>query len=195
MRLLGFVTIVSLGVSLAAAPALADSKYYVVVRGVEEAAGVKTGIQPELQKLFTEELKKHPEFTLEKPAGLPDDPEQLAEELKKRKLKAFEVTLRVLDVVRETKPPAPGKQYRVLVRGIKLNVFGDTIPEKVMALGGDGEAQVGTEIGRGTDEEKEGKSLLMDASKDAIKQAVDMTVTKLNLAGKPAKLGGKKKKS
>ena len=75
-----------------------------------------------------------------------------------------------------------------------MSVFGDTLPEKVMAIGGDGESSVGAEIGKNEDQDKLGKSLLIDASKEAIKQAVDMTVTKLNLAGKPAKLGGKKKK-
>jgi hypothetical protein len=171
----------------------ADSKYYVVVRGVDEAANVKSGVVGELKQLFTDELKRHPEFTLERPAGLPEDPQAMFDELKKRKLKAFEVTLKVLGVTRETKPPSTGKQYRVLVRGIKLNVFGDTIPEKVMALGGDGESQVGAEIGKNTDEEKEGKQLLLEASKEAIKQAVDMTVTKLNLNDRQVKLRSKKK--
>jgi hypothetical protein len=178
-----------------ASPVLAaNAKYYVIVRGVDEAAGVKSDVVPELRKLFTEELKKHPEFTLEAPAGLPEDPEAMVEDLKKRKLRAFEVTLKVLDVSKEVKPPPSGKQYRVLVRGIKLSVFGNTVPDKVVAIGGDGESSVGAEVGRQADLDKEGKALLLDCAGQAIKQAVDMTVTKLNLAGKPApKLGGKKK--
>jgi hypothetical protein len=179
-----------------AQPARADAtgKYYVVVRGVEEAEHAKSGMVDELKKLFVDEIKRHPEFTLEAPPGLPTDPEAMSNELKKRKLRAFELTLKVLDVVREEKPPAPGKQYKTLVRGIKLSVFGDTLPEKVMAIGGDGESQVASELGAHEDVEKEGKSLLVDASKEAIKQAVDMTVTKLNLAGKPEKTPSKKKK-
>jgi hypothetical protein len=176
-------------------PARADKpgKYYVVVRGVEEADKAHSGIVDDLKRLFVEEIKRHPELTLDPPPGLPTDPEAMSNELKKRKLRAFELTLKVLDVVREVKPPPAGKQYRVLVRGIKLSVFGDTLPEKVMAIGGDGESQVGSEIGLHENEEKEGKSLLIDASKEAIKQAVDMTVTKLNLAGKPEKTPKKKK--
>jgi len=177
-------------------PARAEKagKYYVVVRGVEEAEKAKSGIADELKRLFVEEIKRHPEFTLEPPPGLPADPEAMSNELKKRKLRAFELTLKVLDVVREVKPPPAGKQYRVLVRGIKLSVFGDTLPEKVMAIGGDGESQVGAEIAAHTDEEKEGRALLIDASKEAIQQAVDMTVNKLNIAGKPEKTAPKKKK-
>jgi hypothetical protein len=183
----------ALALMLLCTPARAgQSKYYVVVRGVEEAEKAKSGIVDDLKRLFVEEIKRHPELTLDPPPGLPTDPEAMSNELKKRKLRAFELTLKVLDVVREVKPAPTGKQYRVLVRGIKLSVFGDTLPEKVMAIGGDGESQVGSEIGAHENEEKEGKSLLIDASKEAIKQAVDMTVTKLNLAGKPEKKPAKK---
>ena len=168
-------------------------KYYVVVRGVDEAQGVSSGMVAELKALFLAELKKHPEFTLDTPAGLPADPEAMDEELKKRKIKALEVTLKVLSVTREVKPPKDGKQYRVLVRGIKLAVFGDALPTKVMAIGGDGESEAGAEIGKTADLDKEGKALLLDVSREAIKQAVDMTVNKLNLAGKPEKSEKRKK--
>jgi hypothetical protein len=161
-------------------------KYYLVIRGIDEAKGVQSGVVPELTELFTAELKKHPEFTLVAPAGLPTDPEAMDEELKKRKIKALEVTLKVLEVTRAINPPKEGKQYRVLVRGIKLSVFGDTLPSKVVAIGGDGEASAGAEVGKQADLDKEGKALLLDVSRDAIKQAVDMTVNKLNLNDKPA---------
>ena len=42
--------------------------------------------------------------------------------------------------------------------------------------------------------EKEGKPLLMDAAKEAIHQAVDMTVNKLKLGDAPVKLKTPKKK-
>lgn len=174
------------------AQAAGRAKYYVVVRGVDEAEGVSSGILAELRELFVAELGRHPELTLEPPPGLPEEPEAMKAELKKRKLKAFEVTLKVLSVTRELKPPAPGKQYQVLHRGIKLSVFGDTLPEKIVAIGGDGDAMVGADVGRQEDLEREAKVLLLDCAKEAVKQAVDMTVHKLNLAGKA---GAKKKKS
>ena len=170
-----------------------SSKYYEEVRGVTEADGVSSGITDELKKLFEAELARHKEFTLERPAGLPTEPEAMVAELKKRKLKAFQLVLKVLAVTRKVEPPPPGKQYQVLTRGIKLSVLGDTIPEKIMAIGGDGEAQIGAEVGKQQDLEVEGKKLLAEAAKDALKQAVDMTVTKLALAGKTVKLKKKKK--
>ena len=181
------------GITSAAAPARAATRYYVVVRGVDEAAGVDSGIRDEALRLFTEELKHHPELTLEAPAGLPTEPEALKAALRAKKMKALEVTLRILGVTQAVNPPPPGKQYRVLVRGIKLAVFGDTLPDKVLAIGGDGDAQVGVEIGANANIDKEGKPALLDATKEAVKQAVDMTVTKLKLGDKTPKLKGKKK--
>jgi hypothetical protein len=177
----------------AAAPARA-AKYYVVVRGVDEAEGVNSGIRDEALKLFSAELGRHPELTLEAPPGLPTEPEALKAALKAKKLKALEVTLRILSVTQELNPPPPGKRFRVLVRGIKLAVFGDTLPDKVLAIGGDGDAQVGVEIGAETNADKEGKPALLDATKEAVKQAVDMTVAKLKMGDKVPKLKGAKKK-
>jgi hypothetical protein len=178
-----------------ATPAWA-AKYYVVVRGVEDAEGVHSGIKDEALKVFKDELARHPELTLTPPPGLPtgEDPEALKTALKAKNMKALELTLRILSVSQAVNPPPPGKQYRVLVRGIKLSVFGDSLPEKVLSLGGDGESQVGAEIGANANIDKEGKPLLLDASKEAVKQAVDMTVAKLKMGDKTKKLPPKKKK-
>jgi hypothetical protein len=170
------------------APAFA-AKFYVVVRGVEDAEGVHSGIKDEALKLFKDELARHPELTLTPPPGLPpdSDPDAVKEALKQKHIKALELTLRILNVNQAINPPPPGKQYRVLVRSIKLSVFGNSLPDKVLAIGGDGESQIGAEIGANADLAKEGKPLLLDATKEAVKQAVEMTVTKLKFGDKPVK--------
>ena len=179
-----------------ASPATANPlKYYVVVRGVDEAPGVHSGITSEAQKIFLDELRKHSELTLEPPPGLPSDPDQLKDALKAKKMSAYELTLRILSITQQTNPPPAGKQFRVLVRGIKLSVIGDTIPDKVMAIGGNGDAQVGTEIAPNANEDKEGKGALLDATKDAVRQAVDLTVEKLKLSGKSAPAKKRKAKA
>lgn len=192
MRRLFMMIVLLLGT---AAPALAaPTRFYVVVRGVEDADGVHSGIKDEALALFKEELGKHPELTLTAPPGLPssDDPEALKAALKQKHIKALELTLRILSVTQAINPPPPGKQYRVLVRGVKLSVFGDSLPDKVLAIGGDGESQVGAEIGANANVDKEGKPLLVDATKEAMKQAVDMTVQKLKMGDKTKKLPKKK---
>lgn len=180
-------------VLLAAAPASA-AKFYVVVRGVEDAQGVNSGIKDEALEVFKDELGHHPELTLTPPPGLPsgDDPEALRAALKKQGIKALELTLRILSVTQEVKPPAPGKQYRQLVRGIKLSVFGDSLPDKVLAIGGDGDSMVAAEVSANANLDKEGKPLLVDATKEAVKQAVDMTVAKLKMGDKKPKLTKKR---
>jgi hypothetical protein len=181
---------------VAASPAFAATKFYVVVRGVEDASGQASAIKDEALKLFKDELASRPQLTTIPPAGLPPatDPEALHDALIKRGIRALELTLRIMAVTQEVKPPAAGKQYRQLVRGIKLSVFGDSIPDKVLSLGGDGESQVASDVSAGANLDKEGKPLLVDATKEAVKQAVDMTVAKLQVGDKTQKLKKPKKK-
>jgi hypothetical protein len=185
-----------LGLLFLSSSALADkpARYFVRVRNVIEAPGVTSNFLEEAKQLFIEELKKHDAITLDWPSDLPkDDSEALIKELRKRKLKAFEVSLKIMEVKQSLDPPPPGKQYRVLQRGIKLAVFGDSLPERVLAIGGDGESTIAAEVSRSANLEKEGKSLLGEATKVAVAQAVEMTLNKLDLNDKPQKLKGKKK--
>src|ERR1700744_5719994 len=96
---------------LMATPAWA-AKWYVVVRGVEDADGVHSGIRDEALRVFTDELKKHPELTLEAPPVLPTEPEALEKALVAKKLKALELNLRILAVSQEVSAPGPGKRFR-----------------------------------------------------------------------------------
>jgi hypothetical protein len=171
-------------------------RYIVRVRNVVVESGganLPEGFTERAKLLLIDELKKHDAFTLEWPAGLPDQGQELGEALRKRKLRAFEVTLKILDVKSALDPPPPGKQYRIIKRGIKLSIFGDTLPEKVLAIGGDGESSVAAEVGKQADIGKEGGNLLAEATKEAVRQAVEMTLNKLDLADKPQKVAPKKK--
>jgi hypothetical protein len=193
--LLPLVVALALAATASAEPRAA--RYFVRVRNVIESPGVQSGFVDQAKALLDDELKKHDAITLDWPADLPseaDGEEALRKALRQRKLRAFELTLKILDVKRALDPPPPGKQYRILKRGIKLSIFGSTLPDKVLAIGGDGDAQVATEIGKLADVDKEGTNLMTEATKEAVRQAVEMTLGKLDLADKPQKLPGKKKK-
>jgi hypothetical protein len=174
-----------LGLGSARHAAAAPAKFFVVVRSVEEAPGVHSGSVDEARKQFTEELGRHPELTLTPPPELGVDPagdvDAYKAALRAHKLRALELTLRILEVTRELEPPPAGKPFRVLKRGIRLSVIGDTLPDKIMAIGGDGDAVIAAEIRKTDNEEAESNKLLAEATKVAITQAVDMTVTKLKL--------------
>ncbi len=169
------------GCFLAPATAEAAAKHYLLVRGVEEADGVKSGVTAELGEMFVAELKKHPELIVLA------DADALAAAQKQHNLPALEVALRVLAAGGRLDDPKPGKQYRVLDRFVRLAVFGNTLPQKTLAIGGDGDGEMKVEIGRQADVEKEGKALTLDCAKVAVTQAVNMTVQKLNLQGKTIK--------
>jgi hypothetical protein len=121
---------------------------------------------------------------------MPDDPAAFKAVLMAHKMKALELTLRILETKASFDPPPPGKSFHVLKRSIRLSVFGTTLPDKVMAIGGDGDAAISTDERKNEDAERDGKDLALEATKAAIVQAVDMTVAKLKL---PA--GGVKVKS
>ncbi len=195
-------------VALAALAALAGTasaapRFFVVVRTVDEAPGVKSEMLADARKLFAEELGSRPELTLTPPvelsgdeAELKGDPEKYRAALRAHSLRAVELTLKILEVERVTEPPPSGKPFRVLKRSIRLSVFGSTLPDKIMAIGGDGDSSIAAEIHKNEDEAVEGKKLLAEATKIAIKQAVDMTVAKLTMPPQkdPKKKPAKKKK-
>ena len=179
------------------APALGHERFFVVIHGVEEADGVKSGLVPELRRLFAEEIARHPELALSLPGVTADpaaEPQAFKESLHKNGVnRALDMSLRVLEVTSELEPPPEGKPFRIVKRGIHLAVFGTTLPEKLMAIGGDGDANVAAEIRKNEDDSVEGNKLMLEAATTAIKQAVDMTVTKLELPP-PKDVKAKKKK-
>ncbi len=174
--------VVLLGSVLAAAKADAKPpKYYFRVLGALEAEGVDSHIADEAKALFVEELRRRPEVLLDWP-DIPTDPAKLQKALAKRHLRALEVTLKILEVSTSITPAPKGKQYRVLERGIRMSIFGDSFPERSLALGGDGESTMRQEIGNHAAIDVEARALLLDAARSATAQAIDATITKLDLA-------------
>lgn len=143
---------------------------------VDEKAGMMA------RDFLREALAKRPEVTLELSAPL-DNPEAVKAEVKRRNLRAYELTLRVLRQERAVKPPPQGKTFRLLEQNIRLSLVGVTFPEKLLALGGDGESTVQIEVGNPINERQESE-VLTEALKDAIEQAVKQGMAKL-IAGPP----------
>jgi len=155
------------------------TKYLAIIRGLEEPKGTKSGILIEAREALLSEVDKHPELSLSLPSDLPMEREALAAELRKRHLRAVEVSLNVLHVDRQLSPPAPGKRFSTLSRKIHLTITGTQLPDWMVALTGDGEAEVASEVGPRDDLDKEARSLLVDAARAAVAQAMDELVIKL----------------
>lgn len=168
----------SLAHAKAAAP---PDKYLVLVRDIVEAKGTTSGIVPEARQALLDEMKKYPELLLELPPDLPPatDHKAFTDALRARKKRAIEVVMTIVGVKRATVPPATGKRFQVLQRSITLSITGDTLPDRLVALSGDGEAEVAAEMGPRDDLDKEGKELLVEAAKTAVGQAVEQMMKKL----------------
>jgi len=123
-------------------------------------------------------LRKRPEVTLELATPLTDISGVTAE-VKRKGLKAYEVGLRVLRLERTVRPPTGGKKFRLLEQDAKLSLVGSTFPEKLLALGGDGESTVQIEVGNQINQRQE-REVLEEALKDAIEQAVKQGMAKLS---------------
>lgn len=138
------------------------------------------------RELLGEALRKRPEVTLELESPL-DNAEAVKAECKRKGLKPYEVNLRVLRMDRSVKPPPQGKKFRMLEQNVKLSLVGVTFPEKMLALGGDGESTVQIEVGQDVSATQE-QEVLEEALKDAIEQAVKQGLAKLSMPlSKPQK--------
>lgn len=168
--------------------AAAGPRYFIRLRTVETAAGIKpTGVSNEALKAMAKEnlleaLGKRPEVVL-KLEGVPDDApaQRFGEEIKRRKLKGYEVTLNIIKLDRQVLPPPQGRKFRLLEQSIKLSLVGTLYPgEPTLAIGGDGESTVQIEVGVQISESQE-KDVLADVLKDATQQAVTQALRKLEI--------------
>jgi hypothetical protein len=137
---------------------------------------------PEVSKLAREYLEKDLSSRAEFTNDLGDATEgaALLDELKRRGLKGFRVTLRLDQLVKDLKEPKPGGRLKQLAVDLKVSVFGTTFPGEKLAFSGEGESVVEAEIVEQR-LEQESLSLLKEVMPRALKQAVDQAVTKLSL--------------
>lgn len=108
----------------------------------------------------------------------------------KHDLRAFNVTIRVTNY-QPTLKPNPNKAGQILGSSIILQMFGETIPERVMAFSGDGSATVLAEIGNKL-RPGDRKWADTDAATLAIDKALAMSLVKL--ATKPKAPPAKRKR-
>jgi len=158
----------------------AGAKYYFQVREVKANQDVDPALKAYAGEAVKADLAGRPEWASD--VGQQGaSQEALVAELGKRKLRGFEVTVRLEEVKKEVRPPKPGGRLKQLAVNVRLTVFGTTIPEEKLAFSGDGEAGLEAEV---SDKrmDAESMSVTKDAIKDAIKQAVDQSVTKLAIA-------------
>ncbi|MCC6749518.1 MAG: hypothetical protein IT371_17770 [Deltaproteobacteria bacterium] len=168
----------------------ARPRFYLEVRGVRDASAGVCGKEAQLRAALLAELKKRPEVVTDL-GSPPPKAEALEGALKERRLVGYALLLRVVRCGHEVKPPAKGKVYRTLSADVAVALDAEKIPSGQMALAGDGDAQVATEVGEVKDKER--KQLLAEALAEATKQAVTKSVQTLSSPPKGGAKGRGKK--
>jgi hypothetical protein len=163
----------------AAAPVrAAEPKYYFKIKEVTVGPDVEPGVKTAAADTLKAELASRPEWASDIGPAAEGDPTVLAAELNRRKLRGFEVTVRIETFKKEMKDPRPGGRLKQLAINTRLVVIGATIPDAKMAFEGSGEAGVEAEVSEKR-LEKDSANASKAALKSAVKQAVDQAVVKL----------------
>jgi hypothetical protein len=163
--------------ALAAGGAVATPKYYFKIVEVNVEKGGDPAVGAVAREILEKELGGRPEFTSD--IGAASEAAAI-EELKKRGLRGFHVSLRLDRLSKEPKPPRPGGRLKQMGVGAKLSVFGTTMPGEKLAFSGDGEAGVEAEVTEQRQDE-DTAGMVKDVMTQAVKQAVDQAVMKLSL--------------
>jgi len=176
----------------------AEPKFYFQIKEVTAGPDVDPAVKTAAADTLKAELASRPEWASDiGPAAAAPGPDRsaLAAELTKRKLRGFDVTVRIETFKQEMKEPRPGGGMKQLGVNVKLVIIGGTIPDGKLAFEGNGEAGVEAEVAENR-MEKDRARASKAALQSAVKQAVDQAVVKLSAtppAGPAAKKPAKKK--
>jgi hypothetical protein len=189
-------SLLAVGMTAAAATAAraAEAKYYFHIKEVTAAPEIEAGVKTAAAEALKAELATRPEWATDivpEAAATGPDRAALVSELTKRKLRGFDVTVRIESFKKELKDPRPGGRLKQLAVNARLVLIGATIPDAKFAFEGNGEAGVEAEV---SEARMEANSAMASkaALKSAIKQAVEEAVVKLGAKPSAAPTGGKK---
>ena len=170
---LAVAAVLSSGAGAASAP-----RYYFELHKVEATIPVNPDIKEFAADALKADLASRPEWQAD--LGVGDDREAIASELKRRKLSGFDLVVKIVQLKKEVKDPAPGARNHQLAVSIRLAVLGTAIPGDKIAFSGEGEAGAEAAVPERRLED-EATSMFKEAIKSAVQQAIDQAVMKLTL--------------
>ena len=178
------VGVAALALMTTSAEAKEKVEYIYQIRKVSSATGVKAPVD-QVTKGLRAGIDRAPAITDSVPAGAPDpekQPARFKRYLKKRGMKAYQVNLEVTSYERTVEAIDDRGHKRLTVR-IALRLFGETVPDRVMAFAGDGTATVKLEVGKKV-RPRDDEVANHDAIEVAIDQAIGESLRKLEAASK-----------
>ncbi len=183
-------------------PAYAEKvpgRYVFVLSRVDLPKGAPAELEAVVRKQVAAAVAKEARLDAEIPKGAPAYDEKAKgrynnkpfhEYMAKHHLRAFRVTVQVTKYT-PTLMPNPKKSGQILGSSLVLRMFGETIPDRVMAFSGDGSASVMAEVGKKV-RAKDRTWVDTDAADLAIEKAITMSIVKLDT--KPKKKPKRRKK-
>jgi hypothetical protein len=153
--------------------------YYVLVRTVTDPSGAQGPITDEVRALFVERLERRPDVLLEPPEWLPVDGPAMKAQLLRHGMRAYEAHVKIV-ALHQTVSPGPSGERRLAVE-MRLRLFGNTLPERELKIGGDGEAQSSARVGPSADLPAVQRRLRVEVTRAALDEAIVATVRKIEL--------------
>ncbi len=182
MRICAVALVLSCAISASAVePGRAEPRFYVAVQAAVDPSGAQTELTSELRQMFIDKLKRRTDVAVTAPAWLPVDPEAMRVELARRGVHAFDAYLKV-DAITETVAPLPRDPSRRLVTvEIEVSLHGNTLPDRILKIGGDGRAATELVIGPSVDANAVRRRLVREVADAAIGEAIAATEEKIAL--------------
>jgi hypothetical protein len=166
-------------------------RFYFLLTAVDLKEGIPQSIAERVRARLLEEFSANAAILTEYPPGAPDpetSPKQFKKFLTKHKIRAFKVRVEVLEYERSTEQ-LTGRAGQYLRVGIKLHMFGETIPDRVMAFTGSGAATIKVEVGKKV-RPREEEVAHQEAVTPAVNEAVEQSLHKLRM---PPPMANKKR--
>lgn len=178
-------------VALLLSPSLAAAKkpkerYHLRIDQVRSVDGVPDEVAETAKAMLETIISKRPDFvmTLE---GAPDpatDAPAFAAWLKKNRIKAFSVELKLTTYSKTVTPAPEGKKGQVLTVTVAVEILGSSLPDMSWAMTGDGSAMIATEVGSKVSAAIE-KNVTKEVLTSALTIAVDRALHKLQTQKPP----------
>ncbi len=185
-----------LGLGAHAADAKGKQKYYFLVYKIELAEGIPAELTEQVRKQVIRSIAKHDKLIEALPADAPDpvaEPKLFARYIKKNKLEPYRVNVEVTDYSHEVDEMPAGRRGQRLTVSISLRTFGETMPVRKMAFGGEGSSTIKMDIGKKL-RKRDSRAANHDAIELAVGDALAISLKRLEEAKKKAKKKRRRRK-
>jgi hypothetical protein len=139
-----------------------------------------------VKQLFIELLKRRGDVLFETPPWWSHDATAVKAELQRRDMRAYSASVRIQSLRQEVDPDGARRNLRV---AIDLAIFGHTLPDKVLKIGGEAAAETAVGVGEHADLERIKSQMLREVTEAALAKAIAATERKIELVAAQEKPG------